>query len=203
MNQEKSLVTKSIIGIAAIVALGLGVWFGINNIDQKSSEDIAKQAVIKKQVEAEQRTVVSPAAMNDVSFLLETQLQDTQGETKTVASQLTKLTLVNFWATWCAPCREEMPVFNSIHQKYQDQGFSVLGLAIDNPQGTDAFLKQLGIVYPVLMAEQEGWDLLTQTGNPKNLMPYSFLIDKNGNILEKKLGPLHAEELEGWISKNL
>jgi len=78
-----------------------------------------------------------------------------------------------------------------------------LGLTIDNLHSTAAFVQQLDITYPILMAEDEGWNLLSQTGNPKNLMPYSFLIDQNGKVLETKLGPLHAKELEQWVAKYL
>jgi len=141
--------------------------------------------------------------ITDASFLLDYSLADSQGTTLLVSESLEEITLVNFWATWCAPCRAEMPIFNEMYQKYQAQGFGVLGLTIDNLASTQDFVSQLGIKYPILMAENEGWDLLTQTGNPKNLMPYSFLIDREGKILEKKLGTLHAEEIEIWIDKYL
>ena len=202
-NSKQSTLKKSIFGLVAIFALILGVWFGINGTEQRQTKQAlqaAKQAA-ETGVDSNNKTI-KPAG-NDVAFLLTTQLYDLNGESQTVASQLAKVTLVNFWATWCAPCREEMPVFNAIHQKYQDKGFGVLGLTIDNLHSTTAFVEQLDIKYPILMAENEGWDLLSQTGNPKNLMPYSFLIDQNGKVLETKLGPLHEKELEDWVDKYL
>lgn len=202
VEKQSSALTKSIIGLAAICALVIGVWFGVKGIGQhetRQAEQAAKEAVHASQA-SEAKAI---KAGSDVAFLLDIQLENLQGEPKTVASQLAKVTLVNFWATWCAPCREEMPVFNAVHQKYQDKGFGVLGLTIDNPLGTANFVDQLGIKYPILMAENEGWDLLSQTGNPKNLMPYSFLIDQNGKILETKLGPLHEKELVSWVDKYL
>ncbi len=206
MNQTQSTVSKTIIGLAALLALVAGIWIGIEKSEQ--SAKIAAQEAAKAEAIAVAQAKLgnkTPATIDikDVGFLLDIDLQDTQSSVFKVSEKLSKITLVNFWATWCAPCREEMPVFNAVFQKHQDKGFGVLGLTIDNPQATEAFIQQLGIVYPILMAEHQGWDLLAKTGNPKNLMPYSFLIDEKGLILEKKLGPLHAEELEAWIDKYL
>lgn len=204
-EQSQSKMTKPIVGIAAIVALALGVWFGVKGIEQHQAAqelETAKQAIEAK-ITDNKTAEIAPLG-DDVAFLLEMQLFNLQGEPQTVASQLAdKVTLINFWATWCAPCREEMPIFNAIYQRHQNKGFGVLGLTIDNPNSTAAFIQQLGIVYPVLMAEDEGWDLLSKTGNPKNLMPYSFLIDQSGKVLETKLGPLHEKELEEWANKYL
>ena len=200
MNQQasKAIFIKSFIGLAAVAALLAGVWFGIQNTKTK---EIPSNQV--SHVEKSNRSSPSSSEVKEVSFLLPMALLNTGGESFQVSEKLGKLTLVNFWATWCAPCREEMPVFNAVFQKNQKKGFVVLGLTIDNPESTEKFIQQLGIVYPVLMAEDEGWDLLGKTGNPKNLMPYSFLIDEKGVVLEQRLGTLHGDELQGWIDKYL
>ncbi len=202
-KNKQSPLKKSIFGFVAIFALILGVWFGIAGVEQRQAKQALQAAKEAAEGSAASNGKTIQPAGDDVAFLLTMQLNDLSGQSQTVASQLAKVTLVNFWATWCAPCREEMPVFNAVHQKYQDKGFGVLGLTIDNPHSTAAFVQQLDIKYPILMAENEGWDLLNQTGNPKNLMPYSFLIDQNGKVLETKLGPLHEKELEGWVAKYL
>ena len=205
MSQSHSSLGKTFIGLAALIALAAGIWFGIQQSKpiQQESEQIsaAEQAAIKKVIN--KAAPPKPNNIKDVAFLLDIDLQDTQAKSFKVSEKLQHITLVNFWATWCAPCREEMPIFDEVFQKHHEKGFGVLGLTIDNPQATDRFIQQLGISYPILMAENQGWDLLAKTGNPKNLMPYSFLIDRKGIILEKKLGSLHAEELEAWIQKYL
>jgi len=202
MNQQQSPATKTIIGLAALIALAAGVWFGIQGSAEQSTIQQSEAEALAKSLTNSNR---APTAtdVKDVAFLLDVELQDTKAQPFKVSEKLEKITLVNFWATWCAPCREEMPVFNAVFQAHQSKGFGVLGLTIDNPQSTEKFINQLGIAYPILMAENQGWDLLAKTGNPKNLMPYSFLIDQQGVVLEKKLGPLHAEELEAWIGKYL
>ncbi len=198
MNQKenKALVTKSLVGLLAIVALLIGVWFGVQHA--KNGTMSPEEAVALKQV-----SLPSASELKDVSFLLPMTLLDTEGNSFLISEKLGKLTLVNFWATWCAPCREEMPMFNAIFQKNEAKGFSVLGLTIDNPENTAKFIQQLSIAYPILMAEHEGWDLLGKTGNPKNLMPYSFLIDEKGVVLKQRLGTLHGDELQEWIDNYL
>lgn len=202
-------VAKTVIGLAAIFALAAGVWFGIqqsstqSSFEQRSSQQQESEGLAAAKAASGNSHIPVPADITDVAFLLELELQNTQSKTFKISEKLSNITLVNFWATWCAPCREEMPVFNAVYQKHKSKGFGVLGLTVDNPQSTEAFIKQLGIAYPILMAEHQGWDLLSKTGNPKNLMPYSFLIDQQGVILEKKLGPLHEEELEAWVDKYL
>ncbi len=208
MSQQQSSVMKTIIGLTALFALVAGVWFGIHQSEKLPDQAVQPslqqlEAEVLESAKAAKNHLPAPEEIKNVAFLLTTKLQDTQSDIYAISEKLSKVTLVNFWATWCAPCREEMPVFNAVFQKYQDKGFGVLGLTIDNSEATEAFIQQLGITYPILMAEQEGWDLLSKTGNPKNLMPYSFLIDKKGLVLEKKLGPLHAEELEAWVNKYL
>ena len=208
MNQQenKTVFTRSLVGLLAIVALSIGVWFGVQNAKKEnvSSEKIATLSKASHaQVERSLPSLPLASEVKEVSFLLSMSLSDTEGKPFSISEKLGKLTLVNFWATWCAPCREEMPVFNAVFLQNRGKGFSVLGLTIDSSENTGKFVKQLGIEYPILMAEHEGWDLLGRTGNPKNLMPYSFLIDEKGVVLEQKLGTLHGDELQEWIDNYL
>lgn len=196
---QSSQIRNSIIGIIALFALAIGVWFGIDHAERGQQEQLLEQA---KQLVDEQ-AILNSDALSDVVFLLGTQLEDTNGRSFLVEEVLEEITLVNFWATWCAPCREEMPIFNQVYLDFQSQGFGIVGLTIDQLESSKAFVDELDIQYPILMAEQEGWDLLSKTGNTKNLMPYSLLIDRKGTILEKKLGTLHREEIVAWIEKYL
>jgi thiol-disulfide isomerase/thioredoxin len=202
--QSNSIWAKLLIGIAFLLALVSGIWFGIQRSgDQYDSvgHDHADHAGMShEEYEAKK---VKPESVTDLSFLLETELSDTQGKVFKVSEKLGQLNLVNYWATWCAPCREEMPLFNTIYEINKEKGFVVLGLTIDEAEGAERFVQQLGISYPILMAEAEGWDLLGKTGNEKNLLPYSILLDGTGQVLEQKLGILHGKELQSWIDKYL
>lgn len=169
--------------LVALIAIGAGAWFGIErkqNVAQASVEIIA-----------------------DVGDFVQAELPDTLGTVKPVSQSLGKVNLVNFWATWCVPCREEMPVFEQAYLRYQDRGFVVIGLTIDEADRAETFLQQLGISYPVFMVEEQGWDLLERFGNSRGLLPYSILIDNQGRVLEQKLGVVHNYDLDAWAEKYL
>jgi len=178
----KQLSTKLFIGVLVLVSFASGIWFS------KNSETGNTQSVDK---------------VSDLSQVMQKSLLGLDGESVNMSSLAKELNLINFWATWCAPCREEMPLFDSVYQEHQKEGFQVIGVAIDDEQPVKIFIDQVGISYPIVLAEQSGWDLLSQSGNPKNLLPYSLLVDRNGQVLEQKLGILDHQELALWMDKYL
>lgn len=147
---------------------------------------------------------IKPEKIKDVEFLLEQRLLDLNGVEVQLTGQLKKLNLINYWATWCAPCRDEMPLFNSVYELNQQKGFQVLGLALDDSQSVRLFVDELAISYPILLLDDEqGWDILALSGNSRNLLPYSLLVDQQGKVLEQKLGILHSGEISEWLLKYL
>ena len=111
-----------------------------------------------------------------------------------------KVILLNFWATWCPPCRKEIPDFIRLHNEFQNQGFSVVGLAIDKQEKVTAFGKEMGINYPSLIVEKEGYSLMEEYGSPHGALPYSVILDKQGNIAHKHhKGILSYEEAKKLI----
>jgi len=111
-----------------------------------------------------------------------------------------KLTLVNFWASWCAPCREEMPLFQSVYNAANSQGFQVIGVAIDNYENAKPMLDSMGITYPILYAELTGMEVMNSSGNPQGLLPYSLILDSNGEIVEQVLGLVHEKQMVDWLN---
>lgn len=93
-----------------------------------------------------------------------------------------KVILLNFWATWCPPCRHEIPGFNKLYNKYKDKGFVIVGVALDSRQNAIDFLDPMGINYPILIGDKTGLDLTRQYGNDMGLLPYSVIIDRKGII---------------------
>lgn len=110
-----------------------------------------------------------------------------------------KLTLVNFWASWCAPCREEMPLFESVYQASESQGFQIIGIAIDSYDKAKPMLDSMGINYPILYAQQTGMDLMSSTGNPHGLLPYTLILDSNGEIVDQVLGLVNEAQIVEWL----
>ena len=136
----------------------------------------------------------------DASPVVTAELETADG-LASVEQNLKRLNLVNFWATWCAPCRHEMPIFEAMYKLHGKDGFQVIGIAIDNIERSQPFLDSMGISYPILYAEKTGMQILEATGNPEGLLPYSLLLDENGNVLDQVLGKIDEEMIRVWLEK--
>jgi thiol-disulfide isomerase/thioredoxin len=106
--------------------------------------------------------------------------------------------LINFWATWCPPCIEELPAINAFFQKNHASGWQVLGLAVDRPSAVQGFLQKMPLDFPVALAGANGTQLANQLGNPSGALPFSLAIGAQGAILQRKLGRLREQDLESW-----
>jgi len=114
-----------------------------------------------------------------------------------------KVVLVNFWATWCKPCREEMPMLVELHHAYQDRSFQVVGIALDDVQQAREFASQLGVDYPILVGATDVMAVIRLYGNLSGVLPYSVLVDRQGIIRWTHLGELKKAELKQRIGELL
>ncbi|MEA1889419.1 MAG: TlpA disulfide reductase family protein [Pseudomonadota bacterium] len=135
--------------------------------------------------------------------LQQIELPDLNGDRQSLAQWQGKLLLVNFWATWCPPCREEVPFFLSLRKKYLPDGFEVVGISIDSVQKVVQFQDAMGIEYPLLDAEKNGMSLMAGLGNRIGALPYSILFDRNGHAVHFKSGAFSQQELENLIENFL
>ena len=110
--------------------------------------------------------------------------------------------LLNFWATWCPPCVEELPLLNRFYADHRAKGWQVVGLAIDQPSNVRQFLARLPLEFPVALGGLAGSDIGRALGNDKGGLPFSVLFGADGNILKRKIGQLTAQDLQEW-SKTL
>ncbi len=129
--------------------------------------------------------------------------RDLQGRSKTVGEWHVGLTLVNFWATWCSPCRDEIPLFMTTLERYRDQGFRVVGVAIDDVEAVNRFRDEFLINYPLLILEENVNAVMKRYGDGMAILPYSVLVDANGDIISRKLGAYQNDELEAVITAAL
>ena len=104
--------------------------------------------------------------------------------------------LVNFWATWCEPCVEEMPMLSALQVAYAARGFRVVGIALDDPGRAAGFAAGLDLSYPVLLGEADVVLTGRRYGNATGMLPYSVLVDREGRIRWSRLGVLDRNELE-------
>ena len=125
---------------------------------------------------------------------------DLEGRQRRLTEWNGKVLVCNFWATWCAPCREEIPLLVASRQKYGPSGVEIVGIAVDNAVKVREFSATFKISYPVLLAEAEGLDLMRRVGNTGGGLPYTVITDRQGKLLHRKLGALKQDELEALLA---
>jgi len=130
-------------------------------------------------------------------------LTDTHGKPVSAEDFDGQTWLVNFWATWCAPCVEEMPMLSQLRQELAGTGVEIVGIALDDAQRATDFAAELGVSYPILVGKTEVVLTGRRYGNATGLLPFSVLIDSNGIIRWTHLGVLSKEELERQIQQLL
>ncbi len=131
--------------------------------------------------------------------LYSTRLPDTSGNSQPLEQWRGRVLVVNFWATWCAPCREEIPGFVRLQERYGGRGLQFVGIAIDQPGKVTDFAREFGINYPLLIGGMESLDLLRQAGNRQAVLPYTVVIDRQGKAATREPGGLKESRLEKLV----
>jgi thiol-disulfide isomerase/thioredoxin len=125
---------------------------------------------------------------------------DLAGQTRTLGEWRGRVLVCNFWATWCAPCREEIPMLMAAGAKYAASGVEFVGIAVDNPSNVRQFTASFKISYLILLAEEGGLDLMRRLGNLAGGLPYTVVADRQGRIAHRKLGALKQDDLEAILA---
>ncbi|MBL8334037.1 MAG: TlpA family protein disulfide reductase [Rubrivivax sp.] len=112
-----------------------------------------------------------------------------------------RVLVLNFWATWCPPCVKEMPELDRLQREQGPAGVQVVGLAIDQPDSVRRFLKQTPVSFPIGLAGFEGSEIGRQLGNSAGGLPFTAVFDRQGQVVERKLGPTDFAELSGWVAR--
>ena len=126
-------------------------------------------------------------------------LPDLKGAMQPVEQWRGQVLVVNFWATWCAPCREEIPGFVRLQERYGSRGLLFVGIALDQPDQVAEFAREFQINYPLLIGGLESMELLRGVGNRSGLLPYTVVIDRGGRVVSREPGGLKEPRLEGLI----
>ena len=123
-------------------------------------------------------------------------LQDMEGQQRNVREWDDHVLVINFWATWCPPCRDEIPSFIKLQEKYAGQGLQFVGIALQTAEEVKDFVAELGMNYPVLVGTEEVIKVAEEYGNRSGVLPYTVIIDRQHQINFIKRGPLHYEQAE-------
>ena len=130
-------------------------------------------------------------------------MQTLDGGQLRLSSLRGKLVLINFWATWCAPCLNEIPLLVAAQSRYRDRGLQILGPAMDDPEQVKAMLPRLRIPYPILIGENDIPNAMDALGDTMGALPFSVLISPSGYVVERKYGEFDADDLAELIEEHL
>lgn len=147
---------------------------------------------------ATQVTTNTSTAVSNIRPLFK--LKDLEDQVRDVKEWDGKVLMINFWATWCPPCRREMPAFIKLQEKYKDKGFTIVGIALDEKQAVIDFTDPMGMNYPILMAEHDGVILSKAYGNDLGVLPYTVIVDRKGNIVHRQRTELSFQQVESMIT---
>lgn len=123
--------------------------------------------------------------------------KDLQGEDRALSTYIGKPLVVNFWATWCAPCVKEMPDLQELHKRYPEVNF--VGIAVDSLDNVKEFLERVPVSYDILLAGSGGLKQMRSVGNKKGGLPFTVVFGSNGRVSERILGQIDPEKLDEVI----
>ncbi|MEZ5651186.1 MAG: TlpA disulfide reductase family protein [Burkholderiaceae bacterium] len=167
-------------GGAAIVALAIGAGVGLLH-----------------------RQTPATGAAVPLDHLLGQQVPDATGQPVDMSVYRGRVLVLNFWATWCPPCVQEMPEIDDIQAEYRDQGVTVLGLGLDTSERITAFSEKLKVNYPLFAMDAAGLAVVRDFGNEQGALPYTMVYDRQGREVARKLGRISREELRRAVERAL
>jgi thiol-disulfide isomerase/thioredoxin len=126
---------------------------------------------------------------------------DLQGREQALSAYVGRPVLMNFWASWCAPCVREMPLLETLHQRHPD--LALLGLAIDTRANVERFLEKIPVSYPVLLTGTQGIPLMRELGNKSGGLPFTLLFDRRGRVADSIMGELKPDDIQARLSRIL
>ncbi len=140
----------------------------------------------------------SPVQSGAAESLWSASFEGVDGKPLSMAALRGQPLLLNFWATWCPPCVNELPMLDRFHAQQRTRGWQVLGLAVDQQANVQKFLQRVPLQFPVALAGLAGTDLSRSLGNERGGLPFTVLFGADGNILKRKMGELSEDDLQEW-----
>ncbi len=190
-RRRRTLLIAGTAAAATSAGVGLAWW-------RRSAAPDSKDAPKAQQLGAA-APASSPGAEQPGNELWALRFERPEGGMLEMAALRGKPLLINFWATWCAPCVREMPQIDRFYREYAAFGWQVVGLAIDGPTPVREFLAtKLKVTFPIGLAGFEGSALTRQLGNDRGGLPFTVVIDASGKTVQRKLGETSFAEMVSW-----
>ena len=164
-----------LIGLVAICATGAGIWASLRGYQASDTANLAP--------------------------LWAAEFKDLAGKPVAMQSLRGKPLIVNFWATWCEPCKEEMPDFQRFASGPDGKKAQIVGIGIDSTANMQAFANKLGISYLLVEGGAGGLDILTAAGDKPRALPFTLILDASGQAIFRKIGKVDHAELSLTVSK--
>lgn len=139
-------------------------------------------------------------AVGAATAILDGQLTALDGAPQTLAGFRGRILVINYWATWCAPCREEIPLFVKLQREYADKGVQFVGIAVDQADKVRDFAKEFQINYPLLLAGVEAIDLSRRAGNKAGVLPYTLVLNRSGRIAASLVGTISESRMRETLT---
>ncbi len=136
---------------------------------------------------------------SDASVFFSKELIDSDLVNHPLSKLQGKILIVNFWATWCPPCREEIPDLSNLYLRHKNQGLEIIGISTDDITKTKEFLRTNQVSYPVLIGDIQSMAIAESLGNDKGALPFTVIIDAKGKIIQTFLGRIDLTTVENKL----
>jgi len=182
--------TSVYVAVAAIAATA-GFLLYRFAVEPRSTPEVAQASVAAQPAAAaSQEEQQVPTRLPDFT------LGDLEGKPRSILSWPGKSMIVNFWATWCAPCKREIPLLQELQKQHGGEGFEVVGVAVDIREDVVKYAQEMGIEYPILTGEQDGLDAVTKFGQGAIGFPFTVFTDNQGRVVLFHLGEIKKEQAD-------
>lgn len=142
-----------------------------------------------------------PQPAQDYTPLLAMPLSQLKGPSKPLNAWKGKVLVINFWATWCAPCKKEIPELIKLRQEWANRNVEFIGIAVDFQKDVQEFVDRTPIPYPILLAPDEGAQLMQGLGNTQSVLPFTIILDPTQHTLESITGIVQPSDLRERLSQ--